>query len=66
MLSSQFIELIRQPESIQKDDLLRLDNLCEEYPYCASAHKLRLKALKEAKHDIYLIDNYIFFYNNYQ
>ena len=53
MVSSQFIELIRQPESIQKDDLLRLDNLCAEHPYCASAHKLRLKALKESKSDRY-------------
>ncbi len=53
MLSSQFIELIRQPESIHKGDLLRLDNLCEEHPYCASAHKLRLKALKESNSNRY-------------
>jgi hypothetical protein len=53
MVSSQFIELIRQPGSIQKEDLLRLDNLCEEHPYCASAHKLRLKALKDSKSDRY-------------
>jgi len=53
MLSSQFIDLIRQPESIQKEDLLPLDNLCAEHPYCASVHKLRLKALKESKSERY-------------
>jgi hypothetical protein len=53
MLSSQFIALIRQPESIQKEDLLRLDNLCTEHPYCSSVHKLRLKALKDSKSDRY-------------
>jgi hypothetical protein len=53
MLSNQFIDLIRKPKSIQKEDLLRLDNLCEEHPYCASAHKLRLKALKESNSDRY-------------
>ena len=53
MLSSQFIALIRQPESIQKEDLLRLDNLCTEHPYCSSLYKLRLKALKDSKSDRY-------------
>ena len=47
MQSVQFIELIRKPENIQKEDLSRLDTLCSEYPYCSSLHKLRLKALKE-------------------
>ena len=53
MINSQFIELISQPESIQITDLSRLDKLCEEHPYCASAHKLRLKALKEANSERY-------------
>jgi len=53
MQSTQFIELIRKPESIQKEDLSRLDDLCTEHPYCSSLHKLRLKALKESNSDAY-------------
>jgi hypothetical protein len=53
MLSTQFIELIRKPESIQKTDLSSLNELCTKYPYCASIHKLRLKALKDADSDAY-------------
>jgi len=53
MQSAQFIEFIRKPESIQKEDLTRLDNLCKEHPYCSSLHKLRLKALKEADSEAY-------------
>jgi hypothetical protein len=53
MQSAQFIELIRKPESIQKEDLSRLDDLCAEYPYCSSLHKLRLKALKDANSETY-------------
>ena len=53
MQNAQFIELIRKPESIQKEDLSRLDNLCKEHPYCSSLHKLRLKALKEADSEAY-------------
>ena len=30
-----------------------LNNLCQEYPYCASLHKLRLKALKQAGSEKY-------------
>ena len=47
MQSAQFIKHIRNPQSIQKEDLLGLNNLCQEYPYCASLHKLRLKALNQ-------------------
>lgn len=53
MQSAQFIELIRQPESIQKQDLSRLNELCKEHPYCSSLHKLRLKALKDDNSDLY-------------
>ncbi|MCS5664066.1 MAG: hypothetical protein NZ604_07260 [Flavobacteriales bacterium] len=53
MQSTQFIELIQKPESILKEDLSRLDDLCNEYPYCSSLHKLRLKALKEANSEAY-------------
>jgi len=53
MQSTQFIELIQKPESILKEDLSRLDDLCNEYPYCSSLHKLRLKALKEANSEGY-------------
>ena len=53
MLSSQFIQLIRQPENIQKKHLLELDDLCEKHPYCASLHKIRLKALKLNQSDRY-------------
>ena len=53
MLSTQFIELIRKPESIKKADLSSLNELCTKYPYCASIHKLRLKALKDADSDAY-------------
>ena len=53
MKSIQFIELIRKPENIQKEDLSRLDTLCSEYPYCSSLHKLRLKALKEVNSENY-------------
>ena len=48
MVSSQFIELIRKPEGIQKKHILELDQLCSVYPFCASIHKIRLKALKKA------------------
>ena len=48
MQSAQFIKYIRNPQSIQKEDLLGLNNLCKEHPYCSSLHKLRLKALKQA------------------
>ena len=48
MQSAQFIKHIRNPQSIQKEDLLGLNNLCKEHPYCSSLHKLRLKALKQA------------------
>ena len=48
MQSTQFIKHIRNPQSIQKEDLLVLNNLCKEHPYCSSLHKLRLKALKQA------------------
>lgn len=53
MQSSQFIKHIRNPHNIHKEDLLRLNNLCQEYPYCASLHKLRLKALKQAGSEKY-------------
>lgn len=53
MQSAQFIELIRKPESIQKEDLSRLDDLCAAHPYCSSLHKLRLKALKDANSEKY-------------
>ena len=49
MQSVQFIKHIRNPHNILKEDLLELNNLCQEYPYCASLHKLRLKALKQAE-----------------
>lgn len=48
MVSSKFIELIRKPEGIQKKHILELDQLCSAYPFCASIHKIRLKALKRA------------------
>ena len=48
MVSSQFIELIRKPEGIQKKHILELDQLCSAYPFIASIHKIRLKALKRA------------------
>ena len=53
MQSAQFIKHIRNPHNIQKEDLLGLNNLCQEYPYCASLHKLRLKALKQAGNEKY-------------
>ena len=53
MQSKQFIKNIRNPHNIHKEDLLGLNNLCQEYPYCASLHKLRLKALKQADSDKY-------------
>jgi hypothetical protein len=53
MQSAQFIELIQNPESIQKQDLSRLNDLCKEHPYCSSLHKLRLKALKDDNSDLY-------------
>ena len=53
MQSAQFIKHIRNPHNIQKEDLLGLNNLCQEYPYCASLHKLRLKALKQAGSEKY-------------
>ena len=36
-----------------REDLLGLNNLCQEYPYCASLHKLRLKALNQAGSEKY-------------
>ena len=48
MVSNQFIELIRKPEGIQKKHILELDQLCSTYPFIASIHKIRLKALKRA------------------
>jgi len=53
MQSSQFIELIRKPEIIQKTDVSRLNELCSKYPYCSSLHKLRLKALKDSGSEAY-------------
>ena len=53
MQSVQFIKLIRNPHNIHKEDLLGLNNLCKEYPYCASLHKLRLKALNQAGSEKY-------------
>ena len=53
MQSIQFIKHIRNPNNINKEDLLGLNNLCQEYPYCASLHKLRLKALKQAESEKY-------------
>ena len=53
MQSEQFIKHIRNPHKIHKEDLLGLNNLCIEYPYCASLHKLRLKALKQAGSEKY-------------
>ena len=53
MQSAQFIKHIRNPQSIQKEDLLGLNNLCKEHPYCSSLHKLRLKALKQADSENY-------------
>ncbi len=53
MKSGQFIKHIRNPHNIDKEDLLALNNLCQEYPYCASLHKLRLKALKQAGSEKY-------------
>ena len=53
MQSVQFIKHIRNPQSIQKEDLLVLNNLCKEHPYCSSLHKLRLKALKQAGSENY-------------
>ena len=53
MQSVQFIKHIRNPHNILKEDLLELNNLCQEYPYCASLHKLRLKALKQAGSEKY-------------
>ena len=53
MQSVHFIKHIRNPDNIHKEDLLGLNNLCEEFPYCASLHKLRLKALKKADSEKY-------------
>jgi len=53
MQSAQFIKHILNPDNIQKEDLLGLNNLCQEYPYCTSLHKLRLKALKQAGSEKY-------------
>ena len=53
MKSVQFIKHIRNPNNINKEDLLELNNLCLEYPYCASLHKLRLKALKQVGSEKY-------------
>ena len=53
MQSAQFIKHIRNPHNINKEDLLGLNNLCQEYPYCASLHKLRLKALEQTGSEKY-------------
>ena len=53
MQSIQIIKHIRNPNNINKEDLLELNNLCLEYPYCASLHKLRLKALKQVGSEKY-------------
>jgi len=53
MQSTQFIKLIRKPESIQKEDLSQLNDLCTKHPYCSSLHKLRLKALKDSESEAY-------------
>ena len=53
MQSFQFIKHIRNPHKILKEDLLDLNNLCKKYPYCASLHKLRLKALKQVGSEKY-------------
>ena len=53
MQSVQFIKYIRDPHKINKEDLLGLNNLCQKYPYCASLHKLRLKALKQDESEKY-------------
>ena len=53
MKSVQFIKHIRNPLNIHKEDLMDLNSLCEEYPYCASLYKLRLKALKQAGSEKY-------------
>jgi hypothetical protein len=44
---SQFIQHIRNPESIDTDSVRSLTKLCEDYPYCSSLFKLSLKALKK-------------------
>lgn len=53
MQSVQFIKHIRNHQTIQKEDLIGLNKLCEKYPYCASLHKLRLKALKQVDSEYY-------------
>ena len=53
MQSLQFIKHIRNPHKILKEDLSGLNKLCKKYPYCASLHKLRLKALKKAESEKY-------------
>lgn len=47
MQSAQFINIIQKPELIQAEDAVRLNELSNDYPYCASLYKLRLKALKK-------------------
>ena len=53
MQSIQFIKYIRNPNKIIKKDLLELNILCEKYSYCASLHKLRLKALQKVESEKY-------------
>ena len=53
MNSSKFINFIQYPETIQKGDLQQLDELCKEYPYCSSLHKIRLKSLQGSSIDKY-------------
>ena len=53
MNSSKFINFIQYPETIQKGDLQQLNELCEEYHYCSSLHKIRLKSLQNTSIDRY-------------
>jgi hypothetical protein len=53
MNSSKFINFIQYPETILKEHLKELDELCEEYPYCSSLHKIRLKCLQGCSIDRY-------------
>jgi hypothetical protein len=50
---SQFIQYIRNPESIKEDNASSLTKLCHDYPYCSSLFKLNLKALKKANSEHY-------------
>ena len=39
--------------STEYNNSIFINNLCQEYPYCTSLHKLRLKALKQAGSEKY-------------